>query len=136
MSNLSCGKSLMRGTGGFIRSSLQYKQSCKTFLISPRQTGIQIFLRTVVEILDCRAGTLEKDGQFCNRLFCIFRNFRTFLLLWALQKSNCGEIFILVMVVGYSSAVLSKGNYIISVPFYLWRIELILKTCKLPKYYD
>ena len=40
------------------------------------------------------------------------------------------------MVVGYSSAVLSKGNYIISVPFYLWRIELILKTCKLPKYYD
>ena len=42
MSNLSFGNPLINAFYGLIRSSLHYKQSNRTFLISPQHDGIQI----------------------------------------------------------------------------------------------
>ena len=86
MSNLSCGKSLMRGTCGFIRSFLQYKQSCKTFLISLRQP----FLLFANDYLVLRIWFLQ---HISNHFFYYWGNFIEIRLQHRSSTVNLLHIF-------------------------------------------
>ena len=87
MSNLSCGKSLMRGTRGFICSFLQIKQSYKTFLISPWQASIETFLQIGTNVCSLPMWKLFSWHSFTTN-FAIGWDLQ--IIIWLLEFGKSG----------------------------------------------